>query len=105
MRHLADGVTVTVQAGGSELRQGVQVAEVLHRAMEQLAGVQALVGQRQPVLEAIDALDATQQEIQWMRSWKLEKSRFSVSPHNTAWLSACRHGPLINMNLAVQCSK
>lgn len=58
--------------------QLAQVAEVLHKTMEQLAAMQELAGKRQPVLAAVDALDATLAEVAWMRTWKCDANRFSV---------------------------
>ena len=55
-----------------------QVAEVLHQTMEQLSATQALVSQRQPVLDAISCLDDTLGEIDWMHTWKQDANRFSV---------------------------
>ena len=69
----------------------MQVAEVLHKTMEQLAAVQALAEQRAPLLAAIAALDACLAEVAWMRAWKQDSQRFSVRapcPGRPCWLAS-----------------
>ena len=56
----------------------MQIAEVLHKTMEQLAAMQDLATKRQPILQAIDALNAKLEEIQWMRTWMQDPNRFNV---------------------------
>ena len=57
-----------------------QVADTLHRMVEQLAWAEAEAARRQPVLEAIAQLDQARTECVWLATYEADSDRYKVSP-------------------------
>ena len=68
---------------------GVQVADTLHRMVEQLAWAEAEAARRQPVLDAIAQLDQARTECTWLAAYEADPDRYKVPAcHQAAWTQA-----------------
>ena len=76
-----------------------QVADTLHRMVEQLAWAEAEAARRQPVLEAIAQLDQARTECVWLATYEADNDRYKVPSragrvHGLAWLQPDPHKSL-----------
>lgn len=66
---------------------GLQVADMLHKTVEQLAWAEAEAGRRAPLLAAIAQLDTARQEVAWLTAYEGNADRYKV-PQSLSMLNA-----------------